>query len=102
MLTKRQNLIEVMNGGNPDRFVNQYEPFALVMGVPGSAFRRVMPGGGPVKDGWGVTKEWPLGTPGSFPLHDEEHLVCKDITAVYAIFGICIVCFIVNFIKVNT
>ena len=80
MLTKRQNLIEVMNGGNPDRFVNQYEPFALIMGVPGSAFRRVMPGGGPVKDGWGVTKEWPIGTPGSFPLHDEEHLVCKDIT----------------------
>ena len=31
MLTKRQNLYEVMHGGNPDRFVNQYEAFNVVM-----------------------------------------------------------------------
>ena len=29
MLTKRQNLMETIRGGNPDRFVNQYEPFAI-------------------------------------------------------------------------
>ena len=34
MLTKRQNLIETMKGGNPDRFVNQYEALGLVMGSP--------------------------------------------------------------------
>lgn len=80
MLTKRQNLIEVMKGGSPDRFVNQYEAFALIMGVPCSPFKRTICGGEPVKDGWGVTKVWPVGTPGAFPLHDDEHLVCKDIT----------------------
>ena len=25
MLTKRQNMLEVIRGGNPDRFVKQYE-----------------------------------------------------------------------------
>ena len=29
MLTKKQNLIETMKGGNPDRFVNQYEAFYI-------------------------------------------------------------------------
>ena len=34
MLTKRQNLLETIRGGKPDRFVKQYEPFALVFGDP--------------------------------------------------------------------
>ena len=34
MLTKRQNLLETMHGGNPDRFVNQYEAFGVVQGSP--------------------------------------------------------------------
>lgn len=80
MLTKRQNLIEVMNGGAPERFVNQYEAFGMIMGVPVSAYRRTMCGGAPVQDGWGVTKIWPEGTPGAFPMHDDAHLVCRDIT----------------------
>lgn len=79
MLSKRENLIEVMKGGTPDRFVNQYEAFALIMGVPVSPYKRALCGGEPVRDGWGVTKVWPEGTPGAFPLHDDEHLVCKDI-----------------------
>lgn len=80
MLTRKENLIEVMKGGHPDRFVNQYEAFALIMGVPVSPWKRTPYGGPPVKDGWGVSKIWPEGTPGAFPLHDEEHLVCPDIT----------------------
>lgn len=80
MLTKKENLIEVMNGGNPDRFVNQYEAFALIMGVPVSPYKRTPYGGPVVKDGWGVSKVWQEGTPGAFPLHDKEHLVCPDIT----------------------
>lgn len=80
MLTKRQNLIEVMKGGTPDRFVNQYEAFTLLMGVPCSAYRRTIKGGEPSTDGWGVTKIWPEGTPGAFPLHDPQHLVCPDVT----------------------
>ena len=34
MLTKRQNLVEVMKGGKPDRFVKQYEAFAMMMKTP--------------------------------------------------------------------
>jgi hypothetical protein len=30
MLTKRENLLETIRGGNPDRFVNGYEPFELI------------------------------------------------------------------------
>ena len=42
MLTKRQNLLETIKGGNPDRFVNQYEAlvcqdtmFGMIMGDAG-------------------------------------------------------------------
>ncbi|MFZ7120468.1 MAG: uroporphyrinogen decarboxylase family protein [Eubacteriaceae bacterium] len=88
MLTKRQNLIETIRGGNPDRFVNQYEAFVctdaiygMIMGDPISAQGGFpMPGGEPVKNAWGITFAWPEGTPGSFPMHDEEHKVLKDIT----------------------
>ena len=30
MLTAKQNMIECMKGGNPDRFVNQYEAIQLL------------------------------------------------------------------------
>ena len=29
MLTPKQNMLEVIKGGNPDRFVNQYEAVLL-------------------------------------------------------------------------
>ena len=81
MLTKRENLIETLKGekGNPDRFVNQYEPFSILYATPVTA-QSPMPtyGGEPTVDAWGVTKSWPTGTPGAFPIHDEEHLVLKD------------------------
>ena len=81
MLTKRENLIETLKGvnGHPDRFVNQYEPFTIIYATPVTA-QSPMPtlGGEPKKDAWGVTKHWPEGTPGAFPIHDEEHLVLKD------------------------
>lgn len=34
MLTKRQNLIETIRGGNPDRFVKQYEFLNMIMEIP--------------------------------------------------------------------
>jgi len=81
MLTKRQNLIETIKGGNPDRFVKQYEPFEFVWGNPVSmAFPFPEPGGPPVKNGWGVTIVFQENTPGPFPVHDDEHRVLKDIT----------------------
>ncbi len=88
MLTKRQNLLETIKGGDPDRFVNQYEAFES---RPETAFRmifsdpvvanspRPMPGETKV-DAWGVTRTWPENVPGAFPIHDDEHKVLKDIT----------------------
>lgn len=34
MLTKRQNLLETIRGGKPDRFVKQYEFMNLIMEAP--------------------------------------------------------------------
>ena len=80
MLTKRQNLLETIHGGHPDRFVNQYEAFAMQVG---NAFSIHNPG--PklgehnVVNAWGVTKSWPVGTPGAFPVHTPDKIVIKDI-----------------------
>ncbi len=80
MLTKRQNLLETIRGGHPDRFVNQYEALGLVMGSP-YGLRNANPKYGElnVVNAWGVTKSWPLGTPGPFPVHTPERIVVKDI-----------------------
>ena len=45
MLTKRQNVIETMKGGNPDRFVNQYEAFHIAFHPFLSASPMPVPGG---------------------------------------------------------
>ena len=81
MLTKRENLLETIRGGHPDRFVNQYEAFNLTVRNP-YAVANSGPGYGepPKKNLWGVTRAWPVGTPGVFPVHDQEHIVVKDIT----------------------
>ncbi|MFZ7120148.1 MAG: uroporphyrinogen decarboxylase family protein [Eubacteriaceae bacterium] len=79
MLTKRQNLIETIQSGNPDRFVNQYEFLNLIMEASVTMAGFPAPGG-MGKDGWGITWNWPEGQMGPFPMHDEEHKVLKDIT----------------------
>lgn len=81
MLTKRENLAETIKGGNPDRYVKQFEymhliesdPFAMTDPYPA-------PGETNVVNGWGVTLSWPEGMPGAFPVHDEAHKLLKDIT----------------------
>ena len=88
MLTKRQNLLETIRGGKPDRYVNQYEAFictdaiyGMIMGDPiGAQGAMPFPGGEPAKNAWGITFAWPAGVPGMFPVHDDEHRVLKDIT----------------------
>ncbi len=80
MLTKRQNLLETIHGGHPDRFVNQYEAFGVVQGSP-FGLRNPKPNYGDlnVVNAWGITRSWPKGTPGAFPVHDPEHIVIKDV-----------------------
>ena len=81
MLTKRQNMIETMKvDGHPDRFVNGYEALGLVMGSPfGKRNPNPKPGELNVVNAWGITKSWPKGTPGAFPVHTPDKIVIKDI-----------------------
>ena len=80
MLTKRQNLLETIRGGNPDRFVKQYEAFNLLTRYPFSLHNpSPKPGEMNVVNAWGVTRSWPIGTPGAFPVHTPDKIVIKDI-----------------------
>ena len=81
MLTKKQNLLETIRGGHPDRFVNQFEAFKIVKNSPYFA-NNPAPARGELNivDAWGVTQSFPEGTPGAFPLHTPEKIVIKDIT----------------------
>nr|WP_320026234.1 uroporphyrinogen decarboxylase family protein [uncultured Acetobacterium sp.] len=77
MLTKRQNMLETIKGGNPDRFVNQYEFLNIIMEIPtGLAFNY----GQTWKDHWGITWQWPEGQLGMFPVHHDGLAVIQDIT----------------------
>ena len=80
MLTTKQNLLETIHGGKPDRYVNQFEAFALLDMEP-MYIRHPdpEPGKGPVQNAWGVWMEWPEYTPGPFPIQDPEHLLIKDV-----------------------
>ena len=77
MLTKRKNLMETIKGQNPDRFVKQFEYMELMGDAP---HLTRAPKGGQVTNEWGITFYWPEDQLGHFPLHDEEHLVCRDIS----------------------
>ncbi|MBR3276721.1 MAG: uroporphyrinogen decarboxylase [Eubacterium sp.] len=80
MLTIKQNLLETIRGGHPDRYVKQFEPFKMLYATPLTVQSR-QPAYGEhlVQDAWGVYKSWPEGTPGAFPVHDAEHKVITDI-----------------------
>ncbi|MPW24287.1 uroporphyrinogen decarboxylase [Alkalibaculum sp. M08DMB] len=78
MLTKRQNLYETINGGNPDRFVKQYEFMEMIGETP--TFGTMSGPGTEWYTNWGVFYRWPEGQIGGFPVHDQEHIVIKDIT----------------------
>ena len=71
MLTPKQNLLETIHGGHPDRFVNQYEFLKILTGDP-FAQTNTAPKYGEenVVNAWGVTRSYPIGTPGAFPVHD--------------------------------
>jgi len=79
MLTPKQNMLEVIKGGKPERFVNQYEaiylmfhPFMLHSPSPRKGQENVV-------NAWGVTNSFPENTPGSFPVHTPDKIVIKDI-----------------------
>ena len=79
MLTPKQNFYEAAKGLNPDRYANQYEAIRLILNP--SLFHSPSPKYGEenVKNAWGVTNSYPLGTPGAFPVHNPDTIVIKDI-----------------------
>ena len=81
MLTPRQNMLEVIRGGKPERFVKQYEAMAMPYSDPFSMMNPVpfFPGDEDKVDMWGVTWSWPVGTPGMFPVHTTDKKVIDDI-----------------------
>lgn len=80
MLTKRQNLLETIRGGNPDRYVNQFEAFKIVTRTPFSLVNKAPKKGElNVVNAWGVTRSWPADNPGPFPVHDKEHILVQDV-----------------------
>ena len=79
MLTARQNMDEVIRGGNPDRFVNQYEAIQLLFHPFMMKSPLLQPGMMNVKNAWGITNSFPFGTPGAFPVHTPDKIVIQDI-----------------------
>ena len=80
MLTAKQNLQETIRGGNPERFVNQYEAIMLLF-HPYLLFTHGMmtKGQEDIINAWGVAYSFPEHTPGQFPVHTPDKIVIKDI-----------------------
>ena len=80
MLSKRQNMLETIRGGTPERFVNQFEALEFLYGDPYTmkSYANLVPGS-EIVNAWGVTIRYQENTPGPFPVHDDTHIVLKDI-----------------------
>ncbi len=80
MLTKKQNLLETIHGGKPDRYVNQFEALEFILTTPYTKAGKIPAPGQEWVNQWGVTIRWQEDTPGPFPVHDAAHIVLKDVT----------------------
>ena len=80
MLTAKENFLETIRGGKPDRFVNQYEALCFIP-HPYSIRSRVdiKPGQCDVPNAWGVLQSFPLNSPTMFPEHTPDKVLIKDI-----------------------
>ena len=81
MLTAKENLRQtIIDGGQPDRFVNNYEAVYLMFHPPiVHSGGLLAPGDMNVVNAWGVTNSFPVGTIGAFPVHTPDKIVVKDI-----------------------
>ncbi len=79
MLTAKQNLIETIRGGKPERFVNQYEAITLMFHPYLMHANTLLSPGQTAVNAWGVTNSFPVGTPGAFPVHTPDKILVKDI-----------------------
>lgn len=80
MLTPKGNFIRTLQGCNPDRLVNEWEPFALIQNDPILAYLRSgRVRGGEWTDRWGTLMCWPESQPGAVPHITPENKALKDI-----------------------
>ncbi len=79
MLTAKQNFIECVKGGNPDRAVNQFEYIRMLMNPTVLHSDRPNRGEPDCKNAWGVTYSFPENVPAGFPVHTADKVVIKDI-----------------------
>jgi len=80
MLTAKENMRQVILGGNPDRFVNQYEALSLLFHPFMMFASPLLQKGQPdMVNAWGVTNSFPENVPGAFPVHTPDKIVIKDI-----------------------
>jgi len=79
MLTAKENMRQVILGGNPDRFVNQYEALSLLIHPAMMASPLLKKGDPDMVNAWGVTFSFPENVPGQFPVHTPDKIVIKDI-----------------------
>ena len=80
MLSVKENLLETIHGGKPDRFVNQYEYMELIIDPIVMAFGDDVDKGKERINEWGVKIRFPDGTPGPFPACEGDDKLIKDIT----------------------
>ena len=79
MLSVRQNFLETIHGGKPDRFVNQFEFMTMGFDPISMVALGNCPKGETAINGWGVTIQFPEHVPGPFPDTSPEKVVIKDI-----------------------
>ena len=81
MLTPKQNLLETLKGGHPDRLCNS---FTMLKGIPGDPVFKLVRGNrirGPNSyDQWGTYIMFPEDAPAAVPFVTEENQVIRDVT----------------------
>lgn len=80
MLSPRENFLETINGGKPERFVNQFEYMSILIDPIMMHCSNFAAPGTTMKNDWGITVSFPEGVPGPFPMNSPELNVIKDIT----------------------
>lgn len=81
MYTAKENLMRTLEGRNPDRFVEGWNPFAIILNDPVYLYLRSNRVRGQRSlDRWGTCIYWPQDQPAAVPHITEENKVLKDIT----------------------
>ncbi len=82
MMTPRENFLELLNGGQPERLVNGYEPFDFIVSDPliYKYYLGCYIEGQETKSPFGYSIIWKKGEHAGMPYVTEENKLIKDIT----------------------